>query len=128
MSESILVFKVVSLLLIIFLEAKTDADHLNKRQFFVNHTPRFIKRGLFVAAIAAPSFWLFIAFTGLFWGLFDQALNLLRKDIKLFYIGSVAKTDSFAQLYPHVYWGSKILGLIVSSLILLNFKTVSSWL
>lgn len=125
MIEGIVFLKFVVLLIFIVFTARIDADHFNKHQFITNHTPRFVQRGFFVLGLILSydmNLYEALAYPLLFWALYDQTLNSMRKGVSLFYIGDTANSDSFARLYPHIYWVSKVVSLFVGIFLLYTYS------
>lgn len=110
-----MLIKVFSILFIYY-SAKIDAEHYLSQQYFEDHKSRFLQRASVGALILAFSFWKAVSFALLFWALFDGIRNyLVGKEI--FYIGETAETDKFFTGKYNLYVGSKVIALIIATIL-----------
>lgn len=121
----IVYLKLIILFLFTFFTALIDAEHYNKHQWVENKVSRVFSRAVFILALSIDSCYEFnifeiISYSLVFWGLFDQLLNGMRKDVDLWHTGN-GTIDSFSNLYPHIYWGAKIISIPLALVLIYYF-------
>ena len=94
-----------------FASAKVDAILINGGHYFTDHKPRFIFRAVVVSLLALFNPLLIIAYSLIFFGIFNPLLNRFRS-LGFWYLGSTAKTDVFFRKHPALYKITLILSLI----------------
>lgn len=101
------------------LSAYVDYEHLIDNDFIEDHKARWFLRFTFALALGIVNPWFILAAGFLFWSLFDQTLNALRKK-PFWYLGTTAKMDKFFQDKKFLYIASKFTCLIVSLYLFLS--------
>lgn len=117
-------FKFLLFLLIPYVCAIIDAEHIKKEQYILDHTTRFILRSLIALIISLYSIQDAIIFSVTFWLFFDHFINWkLGKPI--FYLGTVAQLDIFFSKRLWLYILLK--GICLGSLIFVIIKNINIW-
>jgi len=104
----------------IMLSAYIDAQQIIKKQYIINHVPRWLLRFTFFLAICVFNVRLGIASSLIFLSLFDQALNIELEN-PIFYLGTVAEWDKFFSKRKSLYVLVKVIALVVSLLMFFIF-------
>lgn len=113
---SLTLIVVVSLLFTTF-SAYIDYEHISNKQYFKDHSSRWILRTLFVSTIAIFEPCLAVISALLFWVFFDQILNLLL-DKDFFYTGRTSKIDMFFSEYKRTYVILKLFTLFITTVLI----------
>ncbi len=105
-----------SILFVIY-TALIDHEHINKLEYILNHTSRFIQRFIvfILLFICNPVYGLIFGLT--FALLFDTILNIMTKR-QWNYLGSVSRYDRFLSKYKFLFYLYKIILLITLTYII----------
>ena len=117
-------FKFLLFLIIAYLFAIIDSEHIKKEEYILDHTSRFILRGLIALLIGSYSIQDAVIFSVTFWIFFDHFINW-RLGKPIFYLGTVAKTDIFFSKRLWLYILLK--GICLGSIIFVIIKNIDIW-
>lgn len=104
-------------ILITYISAYIDYEHLKQNEYIENHLSRSILRALIAIVFGLKSIGAMILFSLIFWLLFDHFLNYLMKR-SIFYLGSVSKIDIFfnQNIFLYICLKSIVLVLIITQM------------
>lgn len=117
-------FKFLLFLLIPYVCAIIDSEHIKKEEYILDHTSRFILRGLIALIIGLYSIQDAIFFSVTFWIFFDHFINW-RLGKPIFYLGTVAQLDVFFSKRLWLYILLK--GICLGSIIFVIIKNIDIW-
>ena len=117
-------FKFLLFLLIPYVCAIIDSEHIKKEEYILDHTSRFILRGLIALIIGLYSIQDAIFFSVTFWIFFDHFINW-RLGKPIFYLGTVAQLDVFFSKRLWLYILLK--GICLGSSIFVIIKNINIW-
>ena len=86
----------------LFASAKMDANLLNRGSFIYEHYTRVMLRLISIYLLCDNNWELFLGFSLIFAGSFDNILNLMRRR-EFFHLGTTAKWDKFWRKKPNLY-------------------------
>lgn len=107
-------------------EAKVDANHFSRKQYFKNHTDRWFNRFSTILSIAIFDIVLAIMSGFLFYLLFDIILNLQR-DFDWDYVGSESNSDKIIGTKKRFLFKTILTFVVVIAVAVLRLIIYMKW-